>query len=289
MLSYDDWVAQPSDNPDPNCPDSIGCLSHYTQSHTYNIHDDQYCHADNFGLPAADFQHCSDYQALRGRYPVAASFMDDGVFTAAASFQSVAASPEVDRMSYDEWASQFTAKKSEGYRPASVSVVVSGGSPLVTAIWTPANGATFHSYCAQSAADLVSKDAAFHAQGFVMEDLFAYSPTSSGSDATNFCATWVQEPGYYEFYYDKTSDDYNAMFQQKSATLMPMRFSAYDTATRGRRYAVLWHEATRAWTQWYDMTPTFYQSQHDILINEGFVESAVTSLDGHYSVLWSKP
>jgi hypothetical protein len=179
--------------------------------------------------------------------------------------------------------------KSWGYRPASVSVVVSGGNPLVTAIWTPANGATFHSFCAQSAADLVAKDKAYVAQGFVMEDLFAYSPTSSGNDATNFCATWVQESGDYEFDYDLTSADYNAMFQKKSSTLMPIRFSAYDTATRGHRYAVLWHKATNAWVQWYDMTPSFYQTQHDSLINKGFVESAVTSLDGHYSVLWTKP
>ena len=289
MLSYDDWVKQPTNNPDPSCPNSIGCESHYTQLHVYNIHDDQFCHADNFGLPASDFQHCFDYQALRGRHAVAASFMEDGNFTSAASFQSVASQPVRDRMSYDVWSTELTEKKAKGYRPASVSVVVSGGTPLVTSIWTPAKGATFHSYCAQSAADLVSKDNAYFAQGFIMHDLFAYSPISSGSDATNFCATWVQEPGYYEFYYDMTADSYNAMFQQKSSTLVPIRFSAYDTATRGRRYAVLWHKATNAWVQWYDMTPTFYQSQHDTLINKGFVESAVTSLDGHYSVLWTKP
>jgi hypothetical protein len=136
---------------------------------------------------------------------------------------------------------------------------------------------------------MVAKDNTYFDQGYIMQDLFAYSPTPGASDATNFCATWVQQQGYYEFYYDLTAADYNAQFKTKSQTLMPIRFSAYDTATRGRRYSVLWQKAASAWVQWYDMTPTFYQSQHDALINQGFVESAVTSLDGHYSVLWTKP
>lgn len=279
-LSYADWITQKSDNPDSACADAIGCEAHWTQGHTYKIQNVPYCHSDNFGF-AGDFQHCFDYQALRGKFPVAISFMNDG--TVASSFQSVPSRPVRDRMSYDAWNAAFAKNKSAGWRPDSVSVLNKGGTPEVTSIWTPAEG-DFHSFCAMATADLTKNDKTYRGQGFMMTDFFGYTV----GPATFFCATWVKKAGKYDLDYDKTADQYNALFKTKSKTMAAVRFSAYDTPA-GRRYAVLWNPPSSSWIQYFDMTPTYYQAQHDALYAKGYVQRAITSLDGLYSVTWEKP
>jgi hypothetical protein len=289
-LSYSDWISEPQGDLDATFRASVGSV-YYTQSQNYNIKDDGFCYSDNFGLASSNFQHCFDYNGLRGRNPVAISFMTSATGdTVASSFQSVPPRPVRDFLTLDQFDADVISLRSSGYRPDSVSVMVKAGTPQVTGIWVPAEAA-FQSSCRLTPGTLTSTDNSNRAQGYVMTDLFGYAfaPPGSSAISTYFCATWVKKAGTYSISIDQTAAQYNTSFGQKSSTMIPLRFSAYDAAA-GHLYAILWQSQPQGgWTQFFDMTPTFYQTEFTSIEGQGLHQSAISSLDGHYSVLWATP